>query len=251
MDAKEIRIFIAVLMTALVLGLIITYFIISLLRHQRNTLRLHKLSIIAEITQIEKERTRIAHDLHDEMGPLLSAVKMKINSFELSDEDDKIQIEKTNHHIDDILKRIREISFDLMPTSLLRKGVAITIKEFVDFLNNNNGATKFYFICTENMEVTEQQAINIYRIIQEIVHNTIKHAKATELRINLKKDNKNIILQLTDDGTGFNYEKESKENIGFGLKSLLRRIQIIDGKMFLDSKPGKGTSYTFEIPLLS
>ena len=248
MDAQETRIFTAVIITALVLGIIITYFIVSIIRHHRKNLELNKLNIIAEITQIEKERARIAHDLHDELGPLLAAVKMKINSFELFEEEDKIEIIKTNSHIDDILKRIREISFDLMPTSLLRKGVATAIKEFVDLLNNNT-SIKFYFECENNLQLSEQKSINIYRIVQEIVHNTIKHSKATALRIQLKKIKEKLELQLADNGVGFDFEKESTENIGFGLRSLLRRIEIIGGQMFLDSKIGKGTTYTFEIPL--
>jgi signal transduction histidine kinase len=206
------------------------------------------LNILAEITQIEKERARIAHDLHDEIGPLLAAVKMKINSFDLSDETDKTEMVKTNTHIDDILKRIREISFDLMPSSLLRKGIATAIKEFVDLLNNNT-SIKFYFECEKDIVVSEQVSINIYRIIQEIVHNTIKHSKATELRINLEQIKNKLVLQIADNGIGFNYQKEAAENAGFGLKSLLRRIEVIGGQMFLDSKIGKGTTYTFEIPL--
>jgi Signal transduction histidine kinase len=231
------------------LGVIITYFIVSMMRHQRRNMELQKLSIIAEITQIEKERARIAHDLHDELGPLLAAVKMKISSFELSEEQDKSEMLKTNNHIDDILKRIREISFDLMPSSLLRKGVTTAIKEFVDLLNNNS-SIKFYFECDNNLQVNEQKSINIYRIVQEIVHNTIKHSKASTLNIELKKiKNKLLLLQLSDNGIGFNYEKESEENPGFGLRSLLRRTELIGGTMFLDSKIGKGTTYTFEIPL--
>ena len=249
MDAQEVRIFTAVLITAFVLGIIITYFIISIMRHQRRNLELHKLNIMAEITQIEKERARIAHDLHDEIGPLVAAVKMKINSFELYDDGDKTEMVKTNRHIDDILKRIREISFDLMPTSLLRKGIGTATKEFVDLLNNNT-SIKFYFECEKDIPVSEQKSINIYRIIQEIVHNTIKHSKATELHIKLQQIKNKIVLELADNGIGFNYEKESAENAGFGLKSLLRRIEVIGGQMFLDSKIGKGTTYTFEIPLL-
>ncbi len=248
MDAQESRIYAAIIITALVLGFIIFYFIVSIIRQQRTNMQLHKKNVLAEITQIEKERSRIAADLHDELGPLLSAVKMKINSFELSDKDDKIQIEKTNKHIDDILKRIREISFDLMPNSLLRKGLTSAVKEFVDYLNNNT-RMKFIFSFEKNLHVNEQNAVNIYRIIQEVVHNTIKHAQATQLNIELKTVKNNIIVIMTDNGIGFDYAKESKENIGFGLRSLLSRTEIMSGQMFLDSEKEKGTTYTFEIPL--
>ncbi len=248
MDAQETRIYTAIISTSLVLGIIIIYFIISIIRHQRRNIELHKKNILAEITQIEKERARIAADLHDDLGPLLAAVKMKINSFELHQKGDHIEMEKTNHHIDEILKRIREISFDLMPNSLLRKGLVIAIKEFIDYLNKSS-AIKFYFKYHDEIKLTEQHSINLYRIIQETVHNSIKHARATQLHIVLKPVKQNLVLIIMDDGVGFDYNKESKETIGFGLRSLLSRTEIMQGHMFLESEKGKGTTYTFEIPI--
>ena len=248
MDAPETRIYTAVLITALVLGVIIFYFIVSIIRQQRKIVELHKQNILAEITQIEKERARIAHDLHDELGPLLSGIKMKMNSFELHLKEDQLEMEKTNNHLDDVLKRIREISFDLMPGLLLRKGLEAAVKEFLDNLNNATGIN-FTFTCENEVNLTEQNSINIYRIIQEIVHNTIKHAGATELQIDLRTIKNNLVMKSTDNGAGFDYDKESAENIGIGLKSLLRRTAITGGQMFVESKKGKGTTYTFKIPV--
>ncbi len=248
MDAQETRIYTAIIITAIVLGVIISYFIISILRQQKKNMELHKQNILAEITQIEKERARIAADLHDDLGPLLSAVKMKINNFELTQKDDRIEIGKTNEHIDDILKRIREISFDLMPNSLLRKGLFMAIKEFIGYLNNTSGIN-FIFNGDSTIRLSEQRSINIYRIIQEIVHNAIKHSQATQLKIELETIKNNLVLTVADNGTGFDYNKESKNTIGFGLRSLLSRTEIMGGQMFLESKKEKGTTYTFEIPL--
>lgn len=248
MDAQETNIYHAIVITSIVLGIIIVYFIISLTRHQRKNLELHRLNILAEITALEKERARIAADLHDELGPVLSAVKMKINSFELSDKEDKIQMEKTNVHIDELLKRIRDISFDLMPNSLVRKGLVIALKEFIDYLNNDS-QIKFIFNCESDFQVSEQKAVNIYRIIQEVAHNAIKHSSATEFCLNVKAVNKHLQMTIMDNGTGFDFEKESANKIGFGLRSLVSRTEIIGGQMYLDSIPGKGTTYTFEIPI--
>ena len=248
MDAQETRIYTAIISTSLVLGIIIIYFIISIIRHQRRNIELHKKNILAEITQIEKERARIAADLHDDLGPLLSAVKMKINTFELTDPHDQIEIEKTNKHIDNILKRIREISFDLMPNTLLRKGLVKAVKEFVDYLSNTSKIS-FNFNFDDDIKINEQRSINLYRIVQEIIHNTIKHAQATQVDIDLRVVNNNLVLTLTDNGIGFDYSRESKESIGFGLRSLLSRTEIMKGHMYLESKKGKGTTYTFEIPL--
>ena len=247
MDAQETRIYTAIIITAIILGGMLFYFIVSIIKQQRKNVELHRQNILAEITQIEKDRARIATDLHDDLGPLLVAVQMKINSFELTQKEDQVEIEKTNNHIDDILHRIREISFDLMPASLLRKGVIVAIREFVNYLNNTR-KIKFHFTCEDDIFFTEQKSINLYRIIQEVVHNTIKHADATDLFIEFKKIKNNLVITITDNGIGFDYNKESKESIGFGLRSLLSRTEIMSGQMFLESEKGKGTTYTFEIP---
>ncbi len=248
MDAQETNIYHAILITSVVLGIIIVYFIITITRHQRKNLELHRLNILAEITTLERERSRIAADLHDELGPVLSAVKMKINSFELVDEEDRLQIEKTSNHIDEIVKRIRDISFDLMPNSLIRKGLITALKEFVDYLNNY-GKIKFIFSCENEFQVSEQKAINIYRIVQETAHNAIKHSSATEFCIKIKTSKKKLLVTIMDNGIGFDHEKKSADTRGFGLRSLLSRTEVIGGQMYLDSEPGKGTIYNFEIPI--
>ncbi|HMJ46018.1 MAG TPA: ATP-binding protein [Ferruginibacter sp.] len=248
MDAQETNIYHAILITSVVLGIIIVFFIISITRQQRKNLELHRLNILAEITALEKERSRIASDLHDELGPVLSAVKMKINSFELHDEEDRIQMEKTNVHIDDLLQRIRDISFDLMPNSLIRKGLIPALREFVDYLNNDSSIS-FVFTSETELQVNEQKAVNIYRIVQEIAHNTIKHSGASRLSINVKMVNKYLQMNINDDGVGFEYEKKASETMGFGLRGLVSRTEVIGGQMYLDSVPGKGTNYSFEIPI--
>ena len=92
MDAKETSFYTAVLIVSIILGIIIGYFIVSIIRQQRRNIALYRQSVLAEITAMEKERARIAADLHDELGPMLSAIKLKINSFELSDSDDVVQV---------------------------------------------------------------------------------------------------------------------------------------------------------------
>jgi signal transduction histidine kinase len=249
MDAQETTIYNAIIITSLVLGVIILFFIISITRQQRRNLELHRLKILAEITTLERERARIASDLHDDLGPLLSAVKLKISSFELTDPDDKLQMDLTNHHIDDILKRIRDISFDLMPNALVRKGLATALKEFLDYLNNDGGRIKFVFESVGDINVAEQKAVNIYRIVQEAAHNAIKHSGATQFLLRLETKNKNLQITIKDNGKGFDKEKVSAATVGFGLRGLLSRSEVIGGKMYLESRPGEGTTYSFEIPV--
>src|SRR6478609_2487505 len=183
MDEKEARFYTAILIVCAVVGVIITYFVISIIRQQRRTVRLYKQSLLTEITTLEKERSRMASDLHDEVGPLLSAIKLRIGSLDVESEEDQEEVKKTENQIDIVIKRMREISFDLMPTSLTRKGFAAALTEFIDYISKSN-RLKINFQFTE-IKLSQSQAINLYRVAQEIIHNTIKHAEASELLIQL------------------------------------------------------------------
>lgn len=248
MDAKETSLFTAVLITSVILGVIITYFIVSIIRQQRRNIELYRQSVLAEITAMEKERARIAADLHDELGPMLSAIKLKINSFELTDEDDKVQIEKTNDHIDGLVKRMREISYDLIPNTLIRKGLAIAVREFIDYTNQGK-SFNIEFDAEEPLSVNEQKSIHIYRIIQEIINNTIRHSKGRTLKIHLRQKDSTLFLSTADDGVGFDHHTASKGDGGIGLRNIVSRSEIIGGEMFVESARNKGTTYTFEIPV--
>jgi two-component system, NarL family, sensor kinase len=246
MDEKEARFYTAILIVCAVVGVIITYFIVSIIRQQRRTVRLYKQSLLTEITTLEKERSRMASDLHDEVGPLLSAIKLRIGSLDIHGEEDEEEVRKTETQIDTLIKRMREISFDLMPTSLTRKGLAAALNEFIEYCSKSN-VLKISFKYVD-IQLTQAQSINLYRIVQEIIHNTIKHAEALELLIELKKEKNKIVLATKDNGKGFDYDEKSGEAKGLGLQNLLRRTEIIGGKMFFESKKGKGTTYIFEIP---
>jgi len=184
MDAKEASFYTAILIVCAVVGVIIMYFIVSIIRQQRRTVRLYKQSLLTEITTLEKERSRMASDLHDEVGPLLSAIKLRIGSLDISNEEDEEEVKKTEKQIDNLIKRMREISFDLMPTSLTRKGLAAALGEFIEYCSKSS-LLKIRFQFTE-IRLTQPQAINLYRIVQEIIHNTMKHAEASELIIELR-----------------------------------------------------------------
>lgn len=247
MDAHETTIYTAILIVSIVGGSIILFFIISMIRQHRRNIELYKSKIRAEITTLENERTRVSADLHDELGPLLFTVKFKISSIETSPEDQKI-LGEASSHLDDIIQRIREISNDLMPGTLVRKGVYAAIEEFIDGLPKTS-PLQITFIHLDPVELSKEKAINIYRIVQEIIHNTIKHAKATNLDITLSATKSKLTLQAQDNGIGFDYLAKKTGNSGLGLRNLLNRAELMGGNIYVDSEPGQGTKYTIEIPL--
>ena len=248
MDTHETTIYTAILITSLVLATVIAFFFISIIRHQRRNQALYKSKIIAEITTLENERKRTAADLHDELGPILSAVKFQINSFDLMSEEDRQNLEKANRNIDEIISRMRGIANDLMPNTLLRKGLVAALQASVEAINKSNNID-IELVCNNLPELSESRSINLYRILQEVIHNTIRHSKASSLKIELKMENGNLLVLTEDNGIGFNYEGESREQVGLGMRSLLSRTEVLEGSMYVDSKIDKGTKFRFEIPI--
>jgi two-component system, NarL family, sensor kinase len=248
MDAKENEIYSAVLLAALVVGSIIAYFIFSMIRQNKKVLNLERTNAQAQISTLEKDRARIAADLHDDLAPMLVAVKMRINSFELTDVSDQKQLDSTNKIIDDLAKRMRAISFDLMPVSLQEKGLIMALQEFVNHISQHSDLNIRLKLYEQTIALSEQRTIHVYRMIQEIIHNTIKHAHASELVIAVKRQNEYLVVESQDNGVGFDHEQKLKESKGLGLKSLLNRVHLLRAEFTVDSQPGKGTAIRIQIP---
>lgn len=248
MDSHQTSIFTAVLITCIVLAVTITYFIIIIIRNQRRIVDLYKGKVSAEITTMENERSRIANDLHDEVGPILSSVKLRMNNIEVSTKDDAEEMKIINRNIDEMIQKMRSISNDLMPIKLQRKGLIAAVQEFIG--NVKAPSTLNIQFRHENIsDLPKDKSIHMYRILLEIIHNTIKHANASQLRIEITMKNNMLIILSKDDGRGYDFPSVINESMGLGLRSLLSRTEILGGEMFVESKKGEGTQYSFEIPM--
>ncbi|HTN44861.1 MAG TPA: ATP-binding protein [Flavipsychrobacter sp.] len=248
MHSSEESFYKAVAIVAVLLGVIIVYFIVTMIRHQRRNARLYHSQIKAEIHTLENERRRIATDIHDELGPLLSAVRLQINHLEAPTASDNDIILKANTYIDDVLTKTREISYNLLPNTLVRKGLVAAVEEFINKINDRH-TLEITFSSNGKFNFTKEQEINIYRIVQEIVNNTIKHAEATQLSIRLLIEKENAILETADNGKGFDHQAMIRENKGgLGLYNLQSRADILHARFITGSAPKEGTHYLFEIP---
>jgi signal transduction histidine kinase len=247
MDPNQTQVYTTILIICGAFAVFTGFFVVSILRQQKRHIHLQKKHLQEELRALEKDRTRIAADLHDELGPMLSAVKMKISSFELEDEGDNLHKEKTIAHIDSALTRMREISFDLMPRTLLSKGLVAAIRQFISFISNEHGM-RIEFNHDEEVKLSEDKSIQLYRMVQELVQNAIRHSGASLLTIDLRQAEGKLTLKVKDNGKGFNKEEELKRAGGFGLHNLYNRTELMKGDMYVDTAKGKGTSYSFEIP---
>ena len=229
------------------LAIIILCFLGSVIRQHRRYRRLYKEKIKAEITTLENERKRLSGDLHDELGPALAGIKLKLSGIGNLSAVDKEAVNSVLLHIDKMVAQVRNISYGLMPPALEMKGAFFAIETYIKYINNTTSlAIHFQY---HNIQLQLQQEIHVYRILLEIIHNTIKHAAASQLDIYLMAEKKSLLITAKDNGNGFNYKKILKSSNGLGLYNLQSRIDILNGFLKLDTNPGKGTSYTIEIPL--
>jgi two-component system, NarL family, sensor kinase len=248
MHTPEKEFYDAILIVASLVGIILLYFIITAISYHRKSIRMHKDKIQAEIDTLENERRRIASDLHDELGPLLSAVKLQINNIETAGDEDQQLVLKSSQHIDSIIQKLREISNNLMPNTLLRKGLKNAIEELAETYKKAS-KLEIRFICEHEIRLDQNKEINLYRIVQEVLHNTIKHSGANLLLISLRKQENRILLATSDNGKGFDYFSQSKELKGLGLRNLQSRTEVMGGELVCNSQPGKGVTYIFDIPV--
>lgn len=212
-------------------------------------MKLQRERIFAEITIQENERKRIATDLHDSLGPLLSAVKLNINSLDIQPQDKAI-LDRAGKSLDEIIGSMRQISYDLLPNTLALKGLTEATREFIGNIAYKKGINIQLYV-VKDINVPKDKEIHIFRMLQEIIHNTIKHAKAQNMQIGFSEEDNSLLLLAKDDGVGFNVESEKEKSRGLGLKSLESRCEILNGILNIESKPGFGTNYFVKIPLYS
>lgn len=197
----------------------------------------------------EAERLRIAKDLHDSLGGLLSNVKahFTIIQKEIAQLEQLNITERTNHLIDEACLEVRRISHNMMPHSLSISGLEGALEDVAGYMRSlNYEVTLDINHLPESIEKTKQ--ITIYRLIQEVLSNIRKHAEARSVFIQLFGHKNEIHLIIEDDGKGFNYEK-AVTNGGLGLKSINSRVEFLDGTIEWDSVENSGTTITINIPV--
>lgn len=199
----------------------------------------------------DQERKRIAEDIHDSLGSILSAAKLKLSA--LQDEQPGFSGPSQNWKtilelLDEASAELRNISHNIMPATLSKLGLVAALKNLVSQLSSHSGI-QFHFTSHEmEKRLDEQTEMSIYRIILELINNSIKHAGATRVTVQLIRHPGYINLSVEDNGQGFNYEKALQAKKGIGLGNIRSRVGYLEGKMDVDSVPGHGTTVIIDIP---
>lgn len=230
------------------LSLLVIYFYIfyrkRFLRQEQKLDFYQQKLLDAEIIVQEEERSRIARDLHDVVGSLLSATKMFVGKLDVGlGQARHGELKKeTSQLIDEAIQNVREIIYDIIPVDLQQFGVVSVLENLFESYSTANGID-FKFRSQHGARLSVQQELAIYRIVQELVNNTLKYAEAREVYLELSIFPKSWTLHYRDDGKGFDVNsmvKEQPTNMNLGLKSIRSRIAFLGAHYDIKSKPGEG-----------
>lgn len=213
---------------------------------------MEKTMLHAIIKAEESERKRFAKDLHDGLGPILSTVKMSLTTVTRREYDDtSMEILRTaDLAIDEAIKSIREISNNLSPHILDNFGLSKAIRNFINKINLTETIQINFSSNINDQRFENHVEVVLYRVICELLTNTIKHAKAKSVEITLAHVGKNLHCTYQDDGVGFNLNDSKKiHQNGMGFSNILSRITSLNGTLSYNSEAGQGFSVSFSIPV--
>lgn len=211
----------------------------------------HKELLQKLVNALEDERRRIARDLHDELGQQLTALRLKLDRTRRMCSDDTIRGEI--NEIELIAKSIDEgvdfLAWELRPASLDQFGLIPALNNYVQQWTFHSGVPAEFLISRiKNRRFNREVETNLYRIVQEALNNTHKHAKAKNVEVILEKRNNTIVLIIQDDGKGFNIKNKIIRAKGIGLIGMEERAGMINGTLEIESSPGKGTTIFVRLP---
>ena len=200
----------------------------------------------------EQERTRLAKDLHDGLGGMLSGIKYSFQTMKgnlIMTPDNQQAFERSMDMLDSSIKEMRRVAHNMMPEALVKFGLDTALKDFCNDISQS-GALKVNYqsMGLEDAVIDQTTGITIYRIVQELLNNTMKHAAAKTAIVQVSKTGGLLSVTVEDDGKGFDTSilKQSK---GIGWSNIQHRIEFLKGKLDVNSQKEKGTSVLIELPV--
>ncbi len=240
------------------LGILLCFLLISFLRRSRNKQRLHQEALAqlrrmqqidflkAQVRGEEQERNRVATDLHDSIASQIWVIKLNLDDVLKGTEthaERKKNLEAIYDHLDGVAQEIRETAHNLMPTLLLEQGLSKAIVALCDRVKKNSSLDVEFQEYGLLPTLAPELELSIYRMIEELAQNVLKHAQATLLLVQLSYVNTLLNVTIEDNGCGL-ATMESRNK--FGLKNIQRRVELLQGQFDFKSKPGMGTTIYIE-----
>ena len=198
----------------------------------------------------EQERTRLAKDLHDGLGGMLSGIKYSLNTMKgnlIMTPENAQAFERSMDMLDSSIHEMRRVAHNMMPEALVKFGLDVALKDFCSGITHSGALkVKYQSLNMENLEIDQTTSITLYRIVQELIHNIIKHASAKNAIVQISTIDDRLHLEVEDDGIGFNTDILDRAK-GIGWRNIQNRIEFLKGKWDIHSEIGKGTSVHIEL----
>jgi len=255
------RIIITVLIISL-FGMLLTVFIYFRYYKQKQVIqqqRINQLETEKSLTATEsvlkgeeQERTRLAKDLHDGLGGMLSGIKYSLNHMKgnlIMTHENALAFERSIDMLDSSIKEMRRVAHNMMPEALVNFGLDVALGDFCSDVNQS-GAIKITYQSygMEQKTIDQTKSITIYRVVQELINNALKHSGAKETLVQLTLSDGKLSVTVEDDGKGFDISELDKVK-GIGWSNIKNRVAFLNGNIDINSKSGSGTSILIEINL--
>ena len=196
----------------------------------------------------EKERKRLAIDLHDGLGGRLSGISLNLSKLDKDEpkEYPKKQLRKVMKDLDDSLSELRSIARNMMPETLVKFGLQAALKDYCSSMTGGETKVTLQFYGSDK-GIDLNQQVTMYRVIQELINNAIKHANASEVLVQYMREGNQVDITVEDNGVGFKKEIAETVDSGMGLSNLKTRVAYLKGEMDFQSEENEGTTVNVHI----
>ena len=203
----------------------------------------------------EEERKRIAKDIHDGIGQILTALKFSVESINLENRENSAKkLQDLKVVFGQLIKDVRAVTFSLTPPELSDHGIAPALKKMTEEISKLSGKNIFFENKTDFQKRFDSLTeTNLYRVAQEAVNNSLKYANSTFVLVSVSHTKDLLSIVIDDNGAGFDVDavEASEKGLGMGLFFMKERVKYVDGRLFVNSTKGEGTRITINIPLSS
>jgi len=246
---EKIYFFLSIFISVFVLGIIVYLYRQKIIKSKRD-LEIQSDILNAVIQGEEKERKRIAIELHDGIGQMLTSVKINLESISSMTPEFETDINTSKKAVDKICNEVRSISHQMLPKALEISGIIAALEQLLfEFFEGTKITYEFNHYGVKRIKLSADMKLGIYRIVQEMINNIVKHSEATEVAVQLLKNNNLLILIVEDNGKGFNFKEKVNLNKGAGLSNIKSRVQLLKGEVNFQSSPQQGSVITLRMPI--
>ena len=244
---------IVVIIAGALLALLLVGFVVTLLVVYRRKQFLHEQELLQARLEIQENIFRsLSEEIHDNIGQVLSVLKLTLSVTPLKEDQDAYKyVQESRQMVNNIIASISDLSKSLHPDRIIKIGIVEAVRFELEKLEKTNLFSTSFVQDGAHFQIPPENEIFLFRIIQEILNNIIKHSKAKNINVSFSHKERSIVFTFVDNGVGFDVKEamqKSSSGRGIGLTSMMNRAKLIGGYLTISSELQKGTSIVMEIP---